>query len=182
MEAEPVKKVYSVWGIPSDDVRLRLKKLMSDLRSEFGGPEFEPHITVVGAVELTEDDAIRKFRAACDDVRSYSAVAEKVASGTFFYQCVFLLLHPTSQVIDTSSHCTKHFGYQSSTPYMPHLSLLYENKSEEEKKRAVEKANALDESIGSLSFQISSLALYETDTEDKTLKSWKKVAECSLGS
>lgn len=176
-----MKRVYSVWGIPSEDVRPRLKKLMSALRSEFGGPEFEPHVTVVGAIELTEDDAVKKFRAACDGVSAYSADAEKVASGTFFYQCVFLLLHPTPQVVDASSHCTKHFGYQSSTPYMPHLSLLYQNLTEEEKKRAVEKANALDESIGTLSFQISSLALYETDTQDKTLKSWKKVADCSLG-
>lgn len=66
------------------------------------------------------------------------------------------------------------------TAYMPHLSLLYADLTEEEKKRAQEKANVLDESIGSLSFQISRLALYKTDTEDKTLKSWEKVAECNL--
>ena len=64
--------------------------------------------------------------------------------------------------------------------YMPHLSLLYANLTEEEKKKAQEKANMLDESISGLSFQISRLALYKTDTEDKTLKSWEMVAECNL--
>lgn len=63
---------------------------------------------------------------------------------------------------------------------MPHLSILYGDLSDEEKKKAQEKANILDESIGSLSFQISCLALYETDTEDITLKSWKKIAEFNL--
>lgn len=63
---------------------------------------------------------------------------------------------------------------------MPHLSILYGDLSNEEKKKAQEKANILDESISSLSFQISSLALYETDTEDMTLKSWKKIAEFNL--
>lgn len=63
---------------------------------------------------------------------------------------------------------------------MPHLSLLYANLTEEEKKKAQEKANMLDESISGLSFQISRLALYKTDTEDKTLKSWEMVAECNL--
>ena len=63
---------------------------------------------------------------------------------------------------------------------MPHLSLLYGDLTDEEKKKAQEKANVLDESIGSLSFQINRLALYETETEDKTLKSWKKIAECNL--
>ncbi|KAK2988694.1 hypothetical protein RJ640_012730 [Escallonia rubra] len=64
--------------------------------------------------------------------------------------------------------------------YMPHLSLLYADLTDEEKKIAQERANALDENIGSLSFQITRLALYKTDTEDKTLKSWEMVAECNL--
>ncbi|KAI8001759.1 Cyclic phosphodiesterase [Camellia lanceoleosa] len=83
-------------------------------------------------------------------------------------------------VVEASSHCTGHFGYKTSTPYMPHLSLLYEDLSDEEKKKAQEKANVLDESIVNLSFEVTRLALYETDTEDKTLKSWKKIAECNL--
>ncbi|GFZ06171.1 RNA ligase/cyclic nucleotide phosphodiesterase family protein [Actinidia rufa] len=180
MEVEALKRMYSVWAVPSEDVRERLKRLMSGLRSEFDGPEFEPHVTVVGAISLTEEDALDKFRAACHGVKAYTATVEKVAAGTFFYQCVFLLLNPTAEVVETSSHCTGHFGYKSPTPYMPHLSLLYGDLTDEEKKKAQEKANGLDESIGSLSFQINRLALYETETEDKTLKSWKKIAECNL--
>ena len=63
---------------------------------------------------------------------------------------------------------------------MPHLSLLYAATSEEEKKAAQERACALDETIGDLEFEISRLALYKTDTEDKSLKSWEKVAEYHL--
>ncbi|KAI8568154.1 hypothetical protein RHMOL_Rhmol02G0175500 [Rhododendron molle] len=63
---------------------------------------------------------------------------------------------------------------------MPHLSILHGDLSNEKKKKAQDKANILDESISSLCFQISSLALYETDTEDMTLKSWKKTAEFNL--
>lgn len=66
--------------------------------------------------------------------------------------------------------------------YMPHLSILYGDLSDDEKKKAVEKANSLDESISSLTFPIERLGLFETDTEDKTLKSWRKVTECSLTS
>lgn len=177
----PRKDVYSVWALPPQDVSDRVKKLMAGLRSEFGGPEFEPHVTVVGAISLTESDARDKFRAACQGLKSYPATVEKIATGTFFYQCVFLLLHPTAEVMEAGAHCTGHFGYKSSNSYMPHLSILYADLTEEEKKRAQEKANSLDESINSLSFPITRLALYKTDTEDKTLKSWEKVAECNLG-
>ncbi|XVF40250.1 hypothetical protein PTKIN_Ptkin01aG0097000 [Pterospermum kingtungense] len=179
-EAVVKKDVYSVWALPPEDVTARVKKVMAGLRSEFCGPEFEPHVTVVGAISLTADDALASFRSACDGLKAYNATVDRVATGTFFYQCVFLLLHPKPEVVEASKHCTGHFGYKSSTPYMPHLSLLYADLTEEEKKKAQEKANVLDESIGSLCFQISRLALYKTDTEDKTLKSWEKVAECSL--
>ena len=64
--------------------------------------------------------------------------------------------------------------------YMPHLSLLYADITEEEKQRAKEKAEALDESISNLGFTISRISLHKTDTADRTLKSWEKVAEFDL--
>lgn len=63
---------------------------------------------------------------------------------------------------------------------MPHLSLLYAELTEEEKKKAQEKANALDNTLDGLSFRINRLALCKTDTEDKTLESWEKVAVRNL--
>ena len=63
---------------------------------------------------------------------------------------------------------------------MPHLSLLYGDLTDDEKKKAQEKVNILDESINVLSFPITRLALWKTDTQDLTLKSWEKIAECSL--
>ncbi|KAJ0796919.1 putative cyclic phosphodiesterase, 2',3'-cyclic-nucleotide 3'-phosphodiesterase [Helianthus annuus] len=97
---QPKKDVYSVWALPPEHVSERVKKLMVALRSEFGGPEFEPHVTVVGAIRLTEDDARDKLNKASEGLKAYNATVEKVATGTFFYQCVFLLLHPTTQVTD----------------------------------------------------------------------------------
>lgn len=174
-------EVYSVWAIPSEDVSVRVKKLMGGLRSEFGGPQFEPHVTVVGAVRLTEEEARDKFRRGCEGVKKvYSVNVEKVDIGTFFYQCVYLLLHPTNEVVEASARCCSSFGYNSSSPYMPHMSILYADLMDEEKKKAQEKAYILDESIGNLSFQISRLALYKTDTEDKSLKSWEKIEEYNL--
>lgn len=99
MEVEQSQHFYSVWALPPEDLRPRLKKLMSDLGSEFNGPEFEPHVTVVGATKLTESEARDKFAEACKGLKPYTAKVEKVATGTFFYQCVFLLLLPTPEVI-----------------------------------------------------------------------------------
>jgi len=72
------------------------------------------------------------------------------------------------------------FSFYDHSAYMPHMSILYADLTDEEKKKAQEKAYILDESIGNLSFQISRLALYKTDTEDKSLKSWEKIEEYNL--
>ncbi|KAF8015130.1 hypothetical protein BT93_H0814 [Corymbia citriodora subsp. variegata] len=101
MEAPP-EFVYSVWALPPDDLAPRLRTVMDGLRSEFGGPKFEPHVTVVGAIALTEDDAVGMFRAACEGLRAYTATVDRVATGTFFYQCVYLLLRPTAEKSYTS--------------------------------------------------------------------------------
>ncbi|XP_038882567.1 cyclic phosphodiesterase-like [Benincasa hispida] len=180
--SEAENNVYSVWALPPEDVTARIKNLMNSLRSEFGGPQFEPHITVVGAIRLTPDDALNKFRSACQGLKAYQATVDHVSTGTFFYQCVFLLIHSTTEVVETSSHCCGHFGYKNSTPYMPHMSLLYANISDEKKKQAKVIADKLDEAVNGLKFPITRLALYKTDTEDETLKSWEKIAEHELPS
>ncbi|KAJ6420876.1 hypothetical protein OIU84_028286 [Salix udensis] len=172
---------YSVWAIPPEAVGEKLKNLMGALRSEFGGPEIPPHITVVGATSLTEQDAVEKFRSACEGLKAYHAMADLVIAGAFPSQCLYLLFHPTPEVMDASAHCCRYFGYKRSNRYMPHLSLLYGTLTKDEKNKAREKACVLDESIDGLNFQISRLALWKTDRKDKlTLESWKQIAECSL--
>lgn len=165
---------YSVWGLPPEHVRNRVKKVMDTLRSEFGGPEFEPHITVVRAIRLSTEDAIAKFRSASKGLRAYTVYGRGVhgSKGLVFY--------PTPQAVGASDHCCRHFCYNRPTPYTPHMSLLYTDLTDEEKQKAMERANAIDDNFGNLSFTINRLALYKTDTGDKTLKSWEKVAECDL--
>ncbi|CAN1292101.1 Cyclic phosphodiesterase [Linum perenne] len=104
---------------------------MDGLRSEFGSPEFQ-----------TEQDALNKFKSASEGVNAYTATVDRLAVGTFFYQCVYLLLHPTAEV-------------QISSP------LHASSPTEEEKSAAQEK---LHDSINSLSVLISRLELWKTNS------------------
>lgn len=102
--------VYSVWAMPPDHVRERLVKLMDHLRSEFGGPEFEPHVTVVGAIRLSKDDALHKLQSSCSGLKPYAVRLNTVSKGTFFYQCVYLLLDPTPEVCYVYDFSTYRYG------------------------------------------------------------------------
>ncbi|ONK81971.1 uncharacterized protein A4U43_C01F34790 [Asparagus officinalis] len=171
--------VYSVWALPPPEVSDRIKALTATLRSEFGGPQFDPHITVVGAIRLTRESATRYLRTASESLSPYAARVAAVARG-FFYQCVYLLIEPTPEVLEAGAHCSKHFGYEAPTPYMPHLSLLYGDLTEEEKEKARKRVEELDAGLVGLAFKVSSIGLFKTDTEDKSLKSWEKIEICDL--
>ncbi|KAK8970552.1 Cyclic phosphodiesterase [Platanthera guangdongensis] len=179
-EADNSEEFFSVWAIPPPDVNRRFKSLMFSLRSEFGGPAFDPHITVVGDLRLHRNDAIAFLHSSAASINPFTARISAVSHGAVFYQCVYLLLDPSPQVKEISSHCCSHFGYKSSTPYMPHLSLIYGDLGEEEKERASKRAEEIDAGINGLTFEISSLALYRTDTRDKTTESWELVELCDL--
>ncbi|CAN1847305.1 Cyclic phosphodiesterase [Linum perenne] len=105
------KNFYSVWAVPPDDVKDRLNKLMDGLRSEYGGPVSQPHITLVGAISLTEQEAISKFRSASQGVKAYTATVDCVSPRN---HCLYLLLHSTAEAEEASSHCSGHFGYKRS--------------------------------------------------------------------
>ncbi|KAL4563407.1 hypothetical protein LXL04_027448 [Taraxacum kok-saghyz] len=111
----PKKDVYSVWAISSEDVTERMKKLMVGLRWEFGGPEFEPHVTVVGAITLTEDEARDKLKKACEGLKSYNAteVMETVVHTTGIISATNpQLVSPTSIFNSTSfTHSAIIFSY-----------------------------------------------------------------------
>jgi len=177
--------MYSVWAMPPPERREEFVKVMNELRSEFGGPSFEPHVTVVGVQKLTKAQACANLEAACRAVAPYTCGLNQVACGTFFYQCIYVLVHPTPEVMQANVLAKRCFGISENPveSYMPHMSLVYGDLSDDEKEKAKVQAQAkFHNLISNKEFQVSSLCLYSTDTEDKSLTSWQKVAECNLKS
>ncbi|KAB2618563.1 cyclic phosphodiesterase-like [Pyrus ussuriensis x Pyrus communis] len=159
---------------------------MEVLRAEFGRPEIEPHIPVEGSIYMmSREDAFNEFRSAplCNIV----AKVDQVVTRNYHHQCVsrfgFLtwdtLTHHQiffSWLFPTAKTWSRHFGFYNSKFHAisaPPLRKL----TEEKRKKAREIVNVLDESITSLSFPVTRYALYEIDYNDKSLKSWTKIAE-----
>ncbi|XP_057544746.1 cyclic phosphodiesterase-like [Amaranthus tricolor] len=173
-------RAYAVVGVPSTEAYKRLNKVMKALRSNLGGPKFDPHLTITGPINLTREDAIKKFREACKGLKAYPAHSQAISAGDSYWQSIFVLLHSTAQLVEVSDHFNAHFGYDPPTQYKPHISLLYGHLTDEEKHEAVEEAKKLDDTIDNMCFTIDCLQLYSLTIGDETLKSWVKVAEYHL--
>ncbi|KAF8688314.1 hypothetical protein HU200_042272 [Digitaria exilis] len=162
------EEVYSVWALPPEPARRRICRLMAELRAAHGGPAFEPHVTVVGAI-------LEALRAAAAGVRPY--IARVVSNREGFYRCGCLLLEPTPEVsLFAAVATTLQLCYDFA--YVPHVSLIYGDRTEEQEAAAMRKVQELDEDIRELQFEISDIALYKTDPED--VDSWELVEACNL--
>lgn len=98
--------LYSLWVIPPDDVSLRIKKVMKALIAEFGGPEIEPHIPIVGSIRMTHEDVLNKLRSlhSCN-IRAYQVKVDSVVTRNFYHQCVSLLIDSSREHVFSFSSC-----------------------------------------------------------------------------
>ncbi|CAN7031687.1 unnamed protein product [Brassica rapa subsp. trilocularis] len=176
-DEEEKREMYAVWAVPEEDVEDRLRRLMEGLRSEFGGPPFDPHLTLVGPQKLTAGEAKLMFEAACEGFKAYPATVDQVSAGTSYFQCVYVSLRHTVEVMNAAGHFMGHFKAFTGKLYVPHMSILYGDLTEEDKKKALEKASTLDSSLDGLNFRINRVELWITDAD---VGSWVKIDEHNL--
>lgn len=55
----------------------------------------------------------------------YKLDFEQVSYGDKYFQCVYVLIKPTEEVVEAARAARKAFGLDENARYMPHLSLLY---------------------------------------------------------
>ncbi|XP_050384350.1 cyclic phosphodiesterase-like [Argentina anserina] len=169
---------WAAWAIPPDNICKRVKKVMEALREEFGGPEIKPHITVAGSCLFTRSDAIERFTHACGSVNPIVYQVDQLETSKFYFQCVSL-------VFKTEDEFTRETGIFASRMHcssanMPHLSLIFGDYTDEEKKRAEEIVKSVDEELCTMIFTVTRMQLYKINFEDKTQKSWELFYESTL--
>ncbi|CAM6091646.1 unnamed protein product [Calypogeia fissa] len=175
-------ELYSVWALaPSEHPGLR--PATEHLQRIYGGPNVEPHVTVLGSVPFNSvEEGAAKLQDLARSLKPITYRIRGVDQGRSYFQCLFLTVDPTPQVLEANAQAKRVFKVaESQNAYFPHLSLLYGGLTDEDKKKG--KALA-EEKFGDIlvnsEFVVSSLTLWTTDTEDKLLTSWKKVAEFPL--
>jgi len=110
----------------------------------------------------------------------------RIEKGSQFHQCVFILVEKSEILKRYFDETCSMFDRDETgeSHYMPHLSLLYSDISEEERATLVEDSwrqmrdqNPENPLPG---FESDTIELWYTPVQDKTLKSWKKIAGYSI--
>ncbi|GJP56808.1 hypothetical protein CLOM_g15854 [Closterium sp. NIES-68] len=183
---------YSIWAMPDEGSAFHASAsaAISNLSTRFGCTAFEPHVTVIGAFGETEGlndrEVVRRMEQLGKSLKPYDIHVMELASGRLFFQCVYLKMLPSNEVLHVHDKAVEVMGMDrdASAAYMPHLSLIYGDLSDDQKqeaKAAVGKAfpsllpPTPTSSLPSPAFHVASLALYRTEPTDLTMSTWERI-------
>ena len=137
-ECSPVTVRFAVWLLPAEPLRSVLRASIARLASEFGGPVFEPHVTVYAGEtsHLGVLDGLLGRIGAHDVSRALVPVGS--AHGPEFFRAVYLELGPDPALEALGERVRNAVPGAARYELRPHLSLLYGSLDEGARRRAVE--------------------------------------------
>lgn len=116
----------SLWLVPEQDTAAyqTLSQLIADIGRVFSSPVFEPHVTLLGGMEGTREDILRKSKKLSAMLNPYDVhLAETGSNGTYF-QAFFVRVRQTQPVMKANKSARAAFGFVG-PKYFPHLSFAY---------------------------------------------------------
>ena len=116
---------FSLWVVPEGDVRDRLAALIAALARRFGGPPFEPHVTLLGGLPLPAPDVLKRTR---DLVRGQPRIEVRFTgpeAGESYFRCLYLRAEPGPELASLHARAREAFDRRNEPSFFPHLSLFY---------------------------------------------------------
>ncbi|KAG2492571.1 hypothetical protein HYH03_009232 [Edaphochlamys debaryana] len=181
------KESYSLWAQPKGRMGEQLKAEIAHLAERHGANPFPPHVTVLGDIEKPRAEMEALMEQLAARTKKYRINFTDVTRGSIFYQCVYLLVAKDPGTMAAAQAAREVFG-RTTPPYMPHLSLLYSDMEDGERLKVVDyeigrlygENSSYDTLMVENGYDVDSISLWYTPTDDTGLRSWCLVGEYEL--
>lgn len=121
-----ISKGYTLWLMPKDKIYKKFAKLIKKLGREYGGPIFEPHVTLLGDIELPEEEMVRKTDQLVHGQKPFPITLRQIDYQDFYFRTLFVRAEIT-EPLQALHNLAKKIFEKEIPPFMPHLSILYGN-------------------------------------------------------
>lgn len=162
-------KGYTLWLMPKGEVYNRFESLIKKLAKEYGGPIFEPHVTLLGDIEQSEEEVIRKTEQLVLGQKPFPITLKQIDYQDYHFRALFVRAEITESLLSLHNRAKEIFGMQDIPSYMPHLSLLYGNYPNELKEKIISEIGREQ----TAQFEVSSVYLIKGGE----VKDWQIVKE-----
>jgi len=161
----------SLWLIPPEPERLA--GLIARLAERFGGPPFEPHLTLLPGLAGSCESVLTVAAELARRTPPLDIQPTRAARGDAYFRCLFLEVALTRELGATHELALKLVNARSEAPFFPHLSLVYGWLTPPEKERV------LGEIGGEVpgTFRVDALDVVHTEGP---VASWRRVGRFAL--
>jgi len=166
---------YSLWLMPTGEVRQTLAAAILDLSREYAAPTFEPHVTLAGGIVGPAREVASKMADLARQIPPFTIRLTEVDFLDEYFRCLFLRVAATYPIMKANKLARAVFNLEKQPAFMPHLSLLYADLPSGVKERIVASLGRRFE----LEFKVSSVHLYLIKGEAAV---WRRMARFGLGS
>lgn len=164
---------YHLWVKPSGAAYDILAATVRRLAEELGGPVFEPHISLIGSLEGTDERLTLRTEELAQQLERFKAVLTEPSYRDDHFQCLFMLVEQTRSIMNAHAIATNFF-HKPNQAFMPHVSLAYGSYPESRKRLIIDK---LPPDIR-ICFDVSTLYLIRADSQDP--KDWHQIAAAPI--
>lgn len=115
---------YSIWALPEESTERELKDIILFLNKLYGGPSFEPHLTLLGDVKADQKQLACVVDKLAEELTDFNLKLGEVSFSTTFFQSVFIHVLATTKLMEQNLKAKQLLGLENNL-FMPHVSLLY---------------------------------------------------------
>ena len=174
MRSHPKATHYSLWLMPTGEVRQRLAATILDLSRQYAAPTFEPHVTLAGGIAGPAREVVAKMAELARRIPPFTIRLTEVDFLDEYFRCLFVRVAQTQPIMKANKVAQAVFSLEKQPTFVPHLSLLYADLPSGVKERIVASLGRRLE----LDFKVSDLHLYRIKGE---VAAWCRTARFDLG-
>lgn len=167
------ERSYSLWLLPPPAVGRHYAAMIDTLSQRLGTPRFEPHITLTGRTEASEDVVMAATQ---ELARRLAPVPVRLAGAAHtdaYFRCLYVWAERTPELLFAHRLACELLAQPADKDFMPHVSLVYGNLDAAKEEEVLE-------AIGGrlpLSFVADRIALYLLAGSPD---GWRQVAALAL--
>tara|TARA_B110001454_G_C12693413_1_gene423249 strand:- start:1060 stop:1554 length:495 start_codon:yes stop_codon:yes gene_type:complete len=148
-----------------------LEKIISNLSKKYNSNLFQPHITIWGLTNVELDKISKICKNISIEIKSFNVEFLNILYSDNFWKTLFLNLKTNKNMTKIYKNLENEFEKNGNHIFEPHISLIYKNMQEKDKKEIIENIKIKDQ------FKISNISILKYS--DK-IENWKIVKKISL--
>lgn len=117
--------IYHLWLAPAGEAYDRLAGVIADLSARYQGPQFDPHLTLLGRLGGEEESLIALTKQLARVLHPFEVRLGAPSYESLYFRCLYLPAEPSLPLLEAHQRARQVFDAQPTSAFDPHVSLLY---------------------------------------------------------